>query len=384
VVIGANAADLRGCRRDEGGESDNGEVEWMLRQLWRLSRTIKTGAGGPTLRAPAVYAERAGDDWRMRSANEMGYEGVACVDDAARLAVLLMRAMQDGLLPFSQALNWATETMEFLLYMQQPDGKFANFILDWTGEPNLHGPTSVPGGHSYQTRAMWALSVAYRATAHPPYREAYYRAVAALPERPVYADTVALAAYSVLESRIAFNDPELDRAAQRWCETVYETQADGLLLNHADEDPSHPHLWGYIQPGVLALASRRYGRPEWLEAARRVVDGYLAPLIEEEFKTTRTMPYETSSILFNCRKLHEAVGDGRYTDLGDLTRQWYHGRNAAREPVYNPEAGMVFDGTDSDRVSLNSGAESNIEGGFALYDELPWHLYRFENLNDGK
>jgi len=307
----------------------------------------------------------------MQSANEMGCEGTACVDDAARLAVLLMRAAHGSHLTW--ALDWATETMEFVLYMQQPDGTFANFVLDWNGEKNLTGPTSVPGGPSYHTRAMWALAVAYRTTLNPRYRDAYYRAVAALPERPAFADTVALAAYSFLEADFVFKDPELARVAQRWCSIVFETQKDGLLLNYIGEDL--PHQWGYIQPGVLALASRRFKEPDWLVAAQHAMDGYLAPIIEEGFITTRTMPYEVSSICFNCAALYSTTDDHRYLGLANLAIAWFHGRNAAAAPVYDAEAGMVFDGTDSDRVSRNSGAESNIEGGFALFDELPWKSY---------
>jgi hypothetical protein len=33
---------------------------------------------------------------------------------------------------------------------------------------------------------------------------------------------------------------------------------------------------------------------------------------------------------------------------------------------------LFADGTDGARMSENSGAESNLEGAFALFDELPW------------
>ena len=62
-------------------------------------------------------------------------------------------------------------------------------------------------------------------------------------------------------------------------------------------------------------------------------------------------------------------------ELAALARAWFHGRNAAGEPVYDRLRGCVFDGIDGNRVSRNSGAESNIEGGLVLMDSLPWDAY---------
>ena len=56
----------------------------MLRQLARLTRPIPSA--GPGALAVAVYAD--GSDETV-AARESGFEGVACVDDAARLLGLL-------------------------------------------------------------------------------------------------------------------------------------------------------------------------------------------------------------------------------------------------------------------------------------------------------
>ena len=72
--------------------------------------------------------------------------------------------------------------------------------------------------------------------------------------------------------------------------------------------------------------------------------------------------------------------EDRYAELAALARAWFDGRNAAGEPVYDRVRGCVFDGIDGDRVSRNSGAESNIEGGLALLDSLPWSAYAPEPL----
>ena len=50
-------------------------------------------------------------------------------------------------------------------------------------------------------------------------------------------------------------------------------------------------------------------------------------------------------------------------------RAWFDGRNAAGAPVYDRHLGRVADGVDGDRVSENSGAESNIVAAEALLEE---------------
>lgn len=345
----------------------------MLRQLWRLSRTVEVE--GRRMCAPAVYAERRGHEWRIEHASQMGYEGVACVDDASRLAILLLRAYERHKLGW--ALEWAERNLDFVLYMQQPDGSFANFILDWDGEPNLEGPTSRPVGLPWLVRAMWALATAYRITGEPRYRERYFAALDALPEDAPYADLLAIAVLAALEMHAAPLDAEPTRevgsSIEGWCEDILSCERGGVLLNHLDE-PS-PHLWAFIQPGALALASKALKRPEWLGPAEGTVRRYLGSVARGGFESPRALPYEVSSTVFNFDALYSATGDVLYRDLAASARAWFHGRNTASQQVYDREKGMVFDGTDGDRVSLNSGAESNIEGAFALFDELPWWEY---------
>ena len=87
-------------------------------------------------------------------------EGFACVDDAARAAVLLIRYNEvfekhendviiDGLL-------------KFLMRMQTKDGYFYNFVKNDAGtiEINTDGRTSVASFGWWAARALWALGEA--------------------------------------------------------------------------------------------------------------------------------------------------------------------------------------------------------------------------------
>lgn len=343
----------------------------MLRQLWRLSQNLEIN--GINMSAPAIYAEYHDRVWHLEKAQESGYEGVACVDDTARLAVLLLRAYERYRLPW--ALAWGRSTLEFVLYMQQSGGNFANFILNWQGQPNLTGPTSRPGGTPWLARALWALSVGYRITREPRYLDRYQAAFRILPGDIDHADILAVVALSVLEIHAATFDPIWLERLDQLCEQVFECQRDGVLLNHRGEIT--PHLWGFVQPAALCLAARLLSRPVWIDIASETARRCLEPAVRSGFQLPRTMPYEVSSTAHNYNALHLGTGNPLYAELAAEARLWFRGRNAARAAVYNEELGMVFDGIDGEKVNANSGAESNIEGALALFSELPWRRYEF-------
>ena len=160
----------------------------MIRQIRKLSRNIEVD--GESLRVIGVYMVKDGDQWRLDDADDTGYEGVACVDDVARAAILFLEAWRRFQLP--QALDEASGYLRFLLYMQQPDGRFANFILNWQGEQNLTGPTSVPHGPNWNARALRALALAAACSDDRRYREAFERSLGPVTAGRHYADIRAL------------------------------------------------------------------------------------------------------------------------------------------------------------------------------------------------
>ena len=123
----------------------------MLRHLARL--TVPVESAGRRACAIAVYADAAD---RTFPAAERGYEGVACVDDAARALILFSDVWSATGLP--RMREWALGLLDFLLYMQLDDGRFVNFISDWSGERNEHGVTSFPGGGFWHARGVRALA----------------------------------------------------------------------------------------------------------------------------------------------------------------------------------------------------------------------------------
>ena len=101
----------------------------MLRQLWRLTRPVP--AAGPNALAVTIYEHPDG----VVHAEESGFEGVACVDDAARLLTVLSQVWSSTELDWIE--RWARGVLDFVLWMQEPDGTWLNFIH----EPDAEGET---------------------------------------------------------------------------------------------------------------------------------------------------------------------------------------------------------------------------------------------------
>ncbi len=343
----------------------------MIRQLWRLTYAINLE--GVSMCAPAVYAERKGRAWVLERADESGYEGVACVDDAARLAVLLLRAYKRFRLPWAR--DWAQGLIKFVKFMQEEDGSFANFILDWDGKKNYYGPTSYPGGQPWLARGLWALAWHYIVFKDMDSLERLRRGVGLyLKQSHKFMDVNALVAYTLLELYEHAHDRDFLDIALSVCEEIASHKRDGLLLI-SDED-TLPHLWGYIQPGVLFKACQYTNNTDWEDLATYSLHSYLAPIVRSEFDKPTTLPYEVSSTAFNFRIAYEYTANEEFRTLYEKAKSWFYGDNPAKSPVYDRNLGVVYDGIDNKSVSKNSGAESNIEGAMALFDDLPWHQYK--------
>jgi hypothetical protein len=342
----------------------------LIRQIRKLTRIIRVD--GQAMPVVGVYMTRRGDQWRLDDADDTGYEGVACVDDVARAAMLFLEAWR------RHGLAWARDEgcayLRFLLYMQQPDGRFANFILNWQGEQNLTGPTSVPHGPNWNARALRALALAAACSDDRRYRAAFERSLEPVTAGRHYADIRALHVLAALALYEQTREAALRRRIVAWCDEIAGLRdRHGRLLNWWQE--YRPHLWGYVQPAALALAGRALRRGDWLRLAEETMLRYLAPIVRAGFPQRTAIAYEVSSVIANLEALAQVSEDRRYRELLFLARAWFRGRNAAHRPVYEPIQGTVSDGIDDGELNPNSGAESNIEGALALLDDLPWPLY---------
>ncbi len=335
----------------------------VVPQLRRLTRGVPLA--GPAARAIAVYAEAAsaheGLPETLRPAGERGYEGVACVDDAARAVVLYCAAWRRR--GRSADRTAAQGLLRFLAYMQEDDGRFVNFILDWQGRRNRTGSTSCPGGPQWQARALHALACGV-ATLGGEWDERFRRGLPWVDEFIPYLDVRAVCVLAALEHWQATGSASSAERALAWCEEIAGQRSGDSLRNAAGVEPIH--LWGHLQEAALAEAGRALDRPDLVERARASAESLLLPAVAACLSAECVLPFDLSCVVAGLAAVTRATGDARYADAAARARSWFFGHNAAGQPVYDSGRGLIYDGIDEGRVSRNSGAEANIEGALAL------------------
>ena len=333
----------------------------MLRQLARLGRSVPfAGAGALAL---AVYSDEVNEPVRAR---ESGYEGVACVDDAARALELYCDLWETTRLPWVR--RWCDGLLTFILAMQDADGRWLNFILDWEGTPNRTGPTSRAGGDFWQARAVLALThvapILHDMRIDPALRRGLPHILSAT---DVASDVRALHIRAALALGDAPDPLGLRRQLPPWSEQLLSCRNGDVLMNSRDERGA-PHLWGHIQEGVLADVAVRLGHDDWLGVARRSAESVFGNAVRAGFDLPRVQPYDVASAVYTLSRLAAATGDPSVITLVEASRAWFDGRNPAGRPVYDRGEGRVRDGIDHRTVSTRSGAEANIVGAETLFD----------------
>lgn len=372
-----------------------------LRQLsWRMV------VNGCVVWGLAPYAEPAPRpdgtvEYRPRRAAESGDEGISCVDDCARAALLALSIAErsgafaggagdrsDG----AQALLWGRRWLAFGRYMQLRDGRFANFVLDASGRRNLDGVTSAPGGPWWTGRALWALARYHRLTGSAWALRAWRRCP--LPELGDDGKTLGLFALAGLELLGADADalPPPHRAAlreeqarmrvlvEKWCEAIV---ASGPGYFRDAPGKAELPLWGYHQLHAVARAATVFGRPDFLPACRETVRTLVGPAIAacgwyaydpaQGGSKVGLCAYCLAPLVQGLGALYDATGDGQYRELALQGAAWLYGRNDAGVALYDVVTGQCADGLDgprAERPSPNRGAESSIEAGFMELERL--------------
>jgi hypothetical protein len=333
----------------------------MIRQLARLTQHLP--AIGRRAVAIGVYAN---DEDNGLAARDRGFEGVACVDDAARAIVLLLDLYRDT--GDRRLGEWAIGLVDFVLHMQRDDGRFHNFIRDWDGTINTDGPTSYAGGTFWQARAVRALAKTHLVLRDPRVALPLARGFAFATENPAPPDVRTIQVLAALDLMHVGLTPVLRETLERWCDEIADCRDGDVLLNTRAEPV--PHLWGHVHEGVLAEAAPVLDRPDLLDLARTSAEALLAPQIERAFPDRMVQPYGVAAAVYAMDRLYQATGEARYGRWRDQARAWFDGRNSAGLPTYDRVNGRVHDGIDDGRLNPHSGAESNIVGAQALLPDV--------------
>jgi len=349
---------------------------------------------------------------------DAGDEGIACVDDAARAAVVYLRYYE--LTENGSALERARNLLNFLLVMQADDGEFNNFInKDFT--INRSGRTSLKSFNFWAARGYWALAYGYRVFLekdrdyalklktrflkckgplrklmdhYEEYRQVEGRDYPAWLLNECGSDATSefllgLGHYFQVE-----DDAELRTMASKLVE--------GVLAMQLDEEDAYQgaflswlniwHAYANCQTQALAVLGPLLDEESWLAAAEEEARAFYPRLIDEGFMYSfiinknveinrfSQIAYGIRPVVVGLIMLYNATGNEEYAVNAGLLAAWFFGRNPPRMEMYDINSGRCFDGIDSNtKVNMNSGAESTIEALMSLL-EVASHRKVYESL----
>jgi multiple sugar transport system substrate-binding protein len=348
---------------------------------------------GLPVRVVSLYAE-APDYRPTGSPARDGFEGIACLDDAARAAVVYLREYEAT--GDVRARDEAVRLLSFVTAMEQGDGEFVNFI-DSAGRLNRNAPSSRKSMSYWAARSIWALGEAVRvlgpqdSTLVKSMRPVLDRAVSRMAReidagRLIGGSTTATAEalLGLLAVERAERSKDLVPLATHTAQLLAAHSAGGMATApwgaHIDFPDAAWHAWGSRSPEALAMAGNALGHPEFAASARKEADGLwgrflLAGGIPSAVAPDGTatwypqIAYGIGPLVEGYLALAETTGERRYSVFAGLAASWFLGANPAGVSMYDEQTGRTFDGINgptAGQVNRNSGAESTIEALLAL------------------
>ncbi len=380
-----------------------------LRHLNALRREIPTDSG--LMPAWIVYCESAE---KNRPAEPYTFieatgEGLSCVDDVARAAIVYLRYWE--LTHDPQSLAYAKDCFKFLHYLQAPDGTFYNWLLV-DGKRNETRGNSLPGLTWWSARAAWAYGEGCRILhkADPLFaaqlahdfksmrvmlakqtEEKYgqYKDIAGI-RAPAWlindgSDITSLFVLALCDYESAYPSATNRTLIQRLCEAIVAVQA-------GDErqfpwkahmpwtpDPSLWHGWGSHQVAALAVAGRLLKNKQFVTSAELAANNMTVHLLASDgpiyaFDPTprefEQIHYAVEFMVYGYTALSEATSKTQYRELARFAASWMMGNNTAKAIMYDAKSGRGYDGINGTEiaaaVNYNAGAESTIEALLSL------------------
>ena len=416
---GGAVADLPAPLAGAEAERALAEVGFSLDWLDWLSEDVVRG--GDTLRFVWIYAEPVGRGGAGRPdeppdpAHPYAHvgdddEGIACVDDAARAAVLHLRHYEAT--GSARSRRSAVKLLRFVRALQAESGLFYNFVWDRSLRVNTEHPNSVADEVSWWTaRAVWALGEGARVLAESDPAEAgaaldavrrvephLDRLLARYPETADeggrrFPQWLLYGTASDATSELLLGLAAVERAApsaagarrlRRFAEGVAGLRFGSLRASPYGGHASWAggwHGWGNSQSQALAGAARwGLAGPDALASAqaeartlyaRLLVEGWLHAVDYEtgEERRFEQIAYDVRPVAVGLVRLYEATGEARYAVQAGLAASWLRGANPAGATMADPATGRGYDGVlGPDRVNWNAGAESTVEAQMTLLE----------------
>ncbi len=380
-------------------KAQNSDALVNFKHLGHLTETIPFQ--GDTVDIVHIYANYPDYGWE-----NAGEEGIACVDDAARAAVLYFRHYE--LTQDEHSLACAKRLVKFVMHMETGDGMFYNFVNN-AHAINREGGTSFKSFGWWAARSVWSMSVAYRIFSK---RDSLFANDLQLGIKKTFPHIDSLFQhYGMFSSNKGLRVPRwllygsgADATSElllglteyysathdRTVRSYIKKLAGGLIAMQDGNIKTSPyglhrswetlwHMWGNGQTLALAAAGKVLNDKRMIHSAELEADGFYSRLLIGGFKKEmdvtdishtkqfEQIAYGVCPMAVGLLRLYDATKNTNYLTLAGLASSWLTGNNVLHQPMYDAQTGRCFDGiTDSISCNKNSGAESTIEALWTL------------------
>lgn len=297
------------------------------------------------------------------------------IDDNARAMIALGMYYKKYREP--ETLRYINIYLDYILYCQQPDGKFFNYVdvnKNFTTQNNDENLEDANG------RALWALG--YLISLSDILPDSYtQRAVAAFKKALPYTKEIysTRAMAFVIKGLYYFNRHERNEDNMLYMKLFADRMVN--MYKHEREE-NWKWFEGYLTyansvlPEALLLCYAVTGNSEYGEVAKESFDFLLSQTFDGDtikVISNRTwlykgqdkarygeQPIDVAYTILALRKFHDIYKSPKYLDKLEIAFNWFLGNNHLQHVIYNPCTGGCFDGLEEHSVNLNQGAESTV------------------------
>ena len=358
--------------------------------------------GGKQMAIIHIYSDYPDYKWV-----EAKGEGIACVDDVARSAIFYSKYYQ--ITHEKIYLRKVRMLTEFILYMQDDNGYFNNFIENGYSINKTY-KTSIAQPDWWSWRAVWALSETYKLFSKndtafanriiQSIGKVFSNLEKNLPTekrfkniggfaRPEWlmsetgADQTSILILAFVNYLEIKKDPVLFGYLKDLCDVIILMQAgdkDNFPYNAFMSWENIWHAYGNSQSYALLKAYELTHDEKYKIKALLEINYFYPYLLKENFLNYFTIKNDKGKIISDERNQFSQIaygirpmifasleaakitGNKSYAEFAGKIILWFFGKNIAEKEMYDSKSGICYDGINNEKdVNKNSGAESTIE-----------------------
>ena len=341
-------------------------------------------------------------------------EGTACIDDVTRAAIVFLRHYKYT--GEQSSLAKAKKLLDFVLYMQAPNGLFYNFIFsDLT--INKTRSNSMPKADWWAWRAIWAMSEAisifektdvnYSNILKASIQKTFPAIDSLLQNYPnkdinnkflypswlpngTAADQASVMMLGLDAYYISTQDTSVKRRMEWFGQGIVATQTGDSLNAPHGVFLSWQNLWhayGNSQATALLQAGGTLENEYFIKSGlvevkyfypylikNNYLNQFHVEIINDQFELTNVsqfaqIAYGIRPMVWASLQAYEHTKNEYFAKQAGEIANWLLGQNISGKPMYDPQTGRCFDGiNDKVNINKNSGAESTIEALLTLIE----------------